>query len=77
MTEKADEYVDSFCRAIDLLSRSITYDTVTAGNDPYGSVASLTEAVMGVSHGLQDIASAIREHTEVISARDNRRITDP
>ena len=67
MAEKADEYVDSFGRAIDPLS----------GKDPYGSVASLTEAVMGVSHGLQDIANAIREHTEVISARDNRRITDP
>lgn len=61
---------ESLIRALNSIAHSITpldASPVSVGHNK--QVGSLTEAVMYLTSGLHDIASAIREHTSVI---DNR-----
>jgi len=54
--------IEKLTDSIYFLARSIT-PSAAPGTDPYGGhIESLTEAVMSVTHGLHDIACAIREY---------------
>lgn len=49
------------------IAKAILPPDAALGEDSYGYVASLTEAVMGVTAGLSDIAGAIRELANAVS----------
>jgi len=51
-------------RALNKLGYAITPDAFPGHDEAGGTVASLTEAVMGITAGLFAVAEAIREHGE-------------
>lgn len=64
------DVIDSLARAARSVAHAITPLDASPGHDAAGgTVASLTEAIMGVSVGLHSIADAIIELSEAVHAR--------
>lgn len=66
--EKDEEQLDLFIRAVDRLTAAVTVDAAEGKDAAGGSVSSLTEAVMGITAGLFEVANAIYYHADKQSA---------
>ena len=58
-----EDYGNDIAVGIHRVAKAIRPEDTGMGHDAYGGrVDSLLEAVMGIPHGLKDVADAIREH---------------
>lgn len=65
------EQLAEICHNISKLANSITYPSAVPGTDACGgSVLSLTEAVMGITGGLVEIANSIDHLADAIRERE-------
>lgn len=63
------DVINHLAIATSQIANAITPATAAACKDPYGGViTSLTESAIGITHGLADIASAIRTLAEAIES---------
>ena len=76
--EDIDDVVDGIQRGFKLLANAITPAEAMAGTDAAGGrVESLTEAVMGMTAAMVQIAGAITDLADAVRERDAQRKVDP
>lgn len=73
MKRKSEDSVDEQSAALRMVAHAITPRDAAPGHDATGgNVASLTEAVMGVTAGLCRIADAIEQLAEAVRERGDK-----
>lgn len=76
-TYKDESIADALSQQLSRIAQAITADAAANQDASGGTVASLTEAIMGVTAGLCRIAEAIHHHADTLQYIDNSHHTHP